>query len=792
MRKRQAKAIAALDREKECLELLRSLRHDNIVELLATYTHRQQHNLLFPLLPMDLEEFLNRQTRFESFQNNLTFYSALYGLASAIDAVHNLNIKAQQYQEAFTMIGYHHDIRPKNILVTPSTFLLADFGLARFKSADQSSKTPWKSGFGDQIAPECMDEDGRSLKVGRSMDIWSFGCLIANIATYMEQGPSGVKEFREKRESYDTDGQWKQFYFFQGKQVKQSVPDWLGLLDTNAQDRSIRCLTEMTRLMLKIQDSERPNARETCRHFCWIFCKTTFRAVLELVKDFSCGQTEFKGNPWWYTQMEIQFYFAMLRAWGSVLGMDKDRMGSSLMKLESSVEHSIKASLCQLYQDMQAAAARTSIKEQTTPHDATDGQRTIALSHYAMNDVLRRSVHDLLFHVPPVYQTRIAQEYRREVLHETDENKLENIESCTQNLRAPYSDVGVFAALKRLEIALSKETESMGPEQNQLILKPWHVTDTTVVDAIHEIGSYRSVERSTGSGIPNQIHRRKVIVEYMLYSPAWNAQSEEEKVLKVIAFTELLHSPKPTSFHVLDCIGVIPPTPRSAHDGFGFVYALPDRLQECSNPRSRTLLQTMQQHKDQTPLLEDKFKIARCLASSIFELHSAGWLHKNLSSSSIVFFDHHIRNDPTSFKAEPYLLEFNYSRPDGEIWFSSVDVRIRTPYQHPAYDPDKNRFEKIYDYYSVGVILLEIGFWEPISTFESRHKNQTEEDFQNLLVQRYAPKLGPKMGSLYRDVVVACLSGTFQDTTEEPEICDIAVHFYWAVVARLSSCRLTD
>jgi len=80
--------------------------------------------------------------------------------------------------------------------------LLADFGLSRFKEQVESSGTVFRQGGGDYRAPECEDigDDFFSkFVVRRSSDIWSFGCIIAEAATYMILGRYGVEEFKKRR-----------------------------------------------------------------------------------------------------------------------------------------------------------------------------------------------------------------------------------------------------------------------------------------------------------------------------------------------------------------------------------------------------------------------------------------------------------------------------------------------------------------------------------------------------------------------------------------------------------------
>lgn len=787
--KNNVKTVADFENEKKCLELLRGLRHSNIIELLGSYTHRGQHNFLFPLLPLNLADFLRHETRFESFQQNVTFYNALHGLSSAIEAVHNLHIHGQQYQDGLAMIGYHHDIRPKNILVSQSTFILADFGLARFKDADEDSRTPWKLGIGDYIAPECMDNDFIALNVGRSMDIWAFGCLISEIATYMEQGPSGVIKFQANRVFRDPEKKLKHSRFFQKTELNHAVLPWFDALNTNTQDDAIRCLTEISKTMLQVRVKDRASAKQSCQRFCFISCKALFHTIMDRCDIISSRRTNSIQNFPVYSVMDFQFCVTMLKAWGSVLEMNTDRIDCDLFEKSPSVGDVLKMMLQQLSFDVQKL-------DNYNPErgggfcEAIDRQATVSLCKLPGIKSVRQSVQSLFEAVPQVYQRRMAQQCHLTFLDDKDEKALQNIENSAQDLHTPHSDIGAFAALKRLEMALLREAADIEPEQKKLIMKSWQVTVIKNTDETHALGSFTPYNPSMSSKTNTFQDSENVFIEWMVYTPVWGNQSEEEKVLKVTALTELLHYPKPTGFHVLTCIGIIPPTVEVSHEGFGFVYALPAYAKEYKNPIAETLLQKIQAGRP-TPLLEEKFNIAKCLTSSIFELHSAGWLHKNISSSTLIFFED--ANDmSTGLKHDPYLMGFYHSRPDGEMWFSETNPRVPTKYQHPQYKLGTNRFQKIYDYYSVGIILLEIGLWQPISAFRASSKYESELSFQELLIESYAPRLGWRMGSLYRDVVISCLSGTFENVSEEPTNQDVLVRFYWAVVARLMGCKVTD
>lgn len=145
------------EREDRCLRLLNQLQHPNIIPLWGSYTYRGEQNFLFPYVDMDLGKFLIAKTRYRNFQWDFTFYSALTGLASALSKTHRLHLNQAIHDVDFEAIGYHHDLRPPNVLVSPDTFILADFGLGHLKSAEALSHTPYKSISGDYIAPECTD-----------------------------------------------------------------------------------------------------------------------------------------------------------------------------------------------------------------------------------------------------------------------------------------------------------------------------------------------------------------------------------------------------------------------------------------------------------------------------------------------------------------------------------------------------------------------------------------------------------------------------------------------------------
>lgn len=250
--------------ELENLAMLKSLKNPNIVDILGSYVHGSKLNLIFPRASGgDLADLLKLQNRPTHFASNESFLVALSELSSAICAVHNFAADNPELAKH----GIHHDIKTRNILVDGGRLILADFGHSRFKTLEQPSETAYKINEGYYIAPECCDivDPFSKHTVRRSSDIWSFGCIIAEVLTYMMKGPEGVAEFMAKR--WFKAGQWTLCSFHCGKTPNPGVTDWLSHLDleasrssSNVDSRSCKMLLQLVRKMLHMDPELRLNA----------------------------------------------------------------------------------------------------------------------------------------------------------------------------------------------------------------------------------------------------------------------------------------------------------------------------------------------------------------------------------------------------------------------------------------------------------------------------------------------------------------------------------------------------
>lgn len=143
---------------------------------------------------------------------------------------------------------------------------------------------------------------------------------------------------------------------------------------------------------------------------------------------------------------------------------------------------------------------------------------------------------------------------------------------------------------------------------------------------------------------------------------------------------------------------------------------------------------------------------------------------------------------------EPCIIGLHKSRPASEHWQTegpAMDRRFMN-YLRPKYLQHK-RFSILDDYYSLGLMLLEIGLWYPEQGWsqQKEYKALPPEKLRELYLKRCVPRLGPRMGSVYRDIVELCLNNGLDDKsptvkTSEEKSQRIFPAFIHSVVYQLS------
>ena len=173
------------------------------------------------------------------------------------------------------------------------------------------------------------------------------------------------------------------------------------------------------------------------------------------------------------------------------------------------------------------------------------------------------------------------------------------------------------------------------------------------------------------------------------------------------------------------------------------------------------------------PCLENRFRLALNIALSLSHLHTRGVKHRNVNSNNIVFFasDAPQRETRKPWKGplirKPYLIAFDQSALSNPL--EEQESEVAGIYHHPAIEEGKDGLYTIrYDYYSLGLILLEIGLWMPVGKFwKSKY---TRADFKERLEDIYIKKLAAKCGTVYMQAVLYCLKAADQDWQQSREV----------------------
>jgi len=145
------------------ISLLKQLQHPNIVRLYDVVHTEKKLTLVFEFLDQDLKKYLD--VCGDNGLEGHTIKSFLYQLLSGIAYCHQHRV-------------LHRDLKPQNLLINMEGELkLADFGLARafgipVRSYTHEVVTLWYR------APDVLMG---SRKYGTAVDIWSVGCIFAEM-----------------------------------------------------------------------------------------------------------------------------------------------------------------------------------------------------------------------------------------------------------------------------------------------------------------------------------------------------------------------------------------------------------------------------------------------------------------------------------------------------------------------------------------------------------------------------------------------------------------------------------
>ena len=271
---------------------------------------------------MDLHDFLLQRNRPTGFTDAFSFHQAMHGLSDGLSYLHNFRPRpsSSKMSSEVSMHGYHHDIKPRNVLVRGTDFILADFGTSKMKELDEDSQTPWKNTTFEYGAPECRDPESLAAGVvGRPLDIWSLACIFTEVVTYAEQGSQGLEDFRLRRLRDHLYGQLRCFH--DDERLDQIVRTHLDDLEEKTPDSSTRKVLSIILKMFATNPADRIQADDVEKNLACAAIEALLDALLGRIQNIIDAAGEATDQNLYTTRLKIEMNH--LLGWAGALGMKK-------------------------------------------------------------------------------------------------------------------------------------------------------------------------------------------------------------------------------------------------------------------------------------------------------------------------------------------------------------------------------------------------------------------------------------------------------------------------------------
>lgn len=271
----------------------------------------------------------------------------------------------------------------------------------------------------------------------------------------------------------------------------------------------------------------------------------------------------------------------------------------------------------------------------------------------------------------------------------------------------------------------------------------------------------------------------------------------------------------PDTFGLLRCYGILKRRDENNRlNAIEMIYRTP---QDCGPPNSLRQLLSRQDPVSASAIV----KMAKQLVQSVSYVHACDFVHKNIRPENILIFPD---NSNSSSLGSSFLVGFNQFRNTNfqtnlvgdPHWHSNL-------YRHKERQGMfvEERYVMQHDIYSLGVCLLELGLWRsfvwyPDDTGEAAPvpalalgmglsdadfqspQSETPPEIKEHLVSLATRELPPRLGDIYTDVVVACLTcldpgneafGSEEELKDEDGIL-IGVKFVETILLRIADISL--
>ena len=578
--------VKEFNHEVSILSALRCLRHPNIIPLITAFSKGKIHSFLFPVADGDLRKFLNTSYRLPGFQTETEIFGSLWGLSSALDAVHNYFFSQFNIQQ----IGCHYDIKPRNILFSSGKLILSDFGLSRLRRAEDGSQTTFKKGEGDYLAPECeAATDGfKRGRIGRASDIWSLGCVLAEILAYLSvepvEGPTAVAKFTEDRRLKF--GSYIFYNFFGDREINPGVQRFL---ECCKQDLSggLRLLARIVDKILQFDSDQRPSAADVTR---LLFHLTQQTRVSAITSTFSKDVEPL--------DFELEVEMERLKIWSETVGLNADPLnlpGSTSFAANHSLDDNTNLQLLLINIQTEIGEIATELQKTFSGHPVFrlyyrlqqlqdqlwDGQ-PLNIRH-----VMFGRLEETMLSKDNPAQSQEAFELVQGTLSDTPDQ--DSYSSSTEHFCRRFACFTTMRNVASAIVRQDRQNQDLQLDRGS-IKGPWSDLGP------HTIGNLEP------EGEP-------VLVEFLTYKKGWTSH-EDELLERVNAIASLRsRNVSESIFPVLRCRGYYSEPTRSR---FGIVYQLPP---EAQNTVPINFLTVLKRTKPRTlqPSLTQRYKLAATL-----------------------------------------------------------------------------------------------------------------------------------------------------------------------------------